>query len=427
MRRLIATVLMLILLACSPNGRNAHNTVIPPERLKEIIEQNRKSTASRVSRQQDKTAAKGNNFKAGKRQRKKPVSVTYITKASRPDSQHLSNLAHLKSSGVSLDFSEPLNRALLERPHADSLFNSAITLSQDRVLKIGFDNDVFDYTDQFYTNGVRIELVAPGISDNPVKHILLPYWANARNYYGVSLVQNLYTPSTTKIGGILHGDRPFASYLYFGSFKVTSDGTHHYRQTSELDLGVIGKPSLGGTIQDLFHKYVPYNNEPLGWENQVSTDAVINYNFSLDKGILNQEHFQAILSAGGAFGTLYTNLSGGFLIRLCWFNDYFSDLGIRKKRALKASKSREVQYFFTFKGQGRLIAYDATLEGGLVNGNSPYTIPAAGIVRFVSLTSAGFTITIGAVGLELEQCFLSPEFNNQWWHGWGHVGMFFAL
>jgi len=427
MRLLISTILFLSFIACSSDEQRTHNKVLPPARLKAIVEQSRKiNPGDSLNRATDQSYSVISRKKHRKRSRK-PETIVIVTHYRRPDSLRLNTIEMLKASEVRPYFSEPLNRNLLLSPGSDTLFQSAISLSPDRILKIGFDNDIFDYTDQFFTNGIRLDYVAPAISDNPVKHILLPYWGKAINYYGLSLVQNLYTPSTTKKGSILYNDRPYASYLYFGSFKITNDQKHQYRQTSELDLGVIGPPSLGGEVQYLFHKYIPYNNEPLGWEYQISTDAVINYNIALEKGIINTDHLQMILTGTGAIGTLYTNFGGGFSLRLGWFNDYFSDLEVRKKRLLKASGRRTTQYFFILRGAARLIAWDASLEGGLINQNSPYTIPPSAISRIVTQSSLGFTVTIGGIGLELEQIILSPEFGNKWWHAWGHIGLLFAL
>jgi len=427
MRLMLTTVFLLFLMACSNDSPGVKNKVLPPERLKAIVGQGKAGAAAAGN---DTAADQHRSVIRSRRHKKKgtqTVTVVTVTTYRQVDTLRMRNLKALEASGIRPDMSEPINQSLILCHDTGTVFSSAITLSSDRVLKIGFDNDIFDYTDQFYTNGIRFDYVAPALSDNPVKHILLPYWGKAKNYYGLSLVQNLYTPSTTKKGGILYGDRPYSAYLYFGSFKITNDPDHHYRQSSELDLGVIGPPSMGGTVQDLFHKYVPYNNEPLGWEYQICTDAVVNYNFSMEKGVVNTGNLQFILAGTGSLGTLYTNITGGFTMRLGWFNDYFSDLGIRKRRVLKAGGERVNQYFFTVRGLAKLVAYDATLQGGMFNNNSVYTIPASAISNFVVQSGLGFTMTFGAIGVEIEQIVLSPEFGNNWWHAWGHVGLFFAL
>lgn len=426
MRLFISLVFLLCIYSCSSDRNRTQSKVLPPEKLKRII-QSAKHADSLAGRQHP-LETDGSVIRSRKKRSKTgEVATVVVSTPVRPfDSSRVGYMNRLMTSEVKVDFSEPLNKEFLGKM-SDSILSSGISLSRDRVLAIGFDNDIFDYTDRFYTNGISIQYFAPAISDNPVKHILLPYWSGAKNYYGLSLVQNLYTPSNTKIGGILYGDRPYAAYLYFGSIKVTNDIVHHYRQTSELDLGVIGKPSGGGLVQELFHKYIPYNNEPLGWEYQVCTDVLINYNFGMEKGILNREHIQLILSGEGSLGTLYTNFGGGFSLRLGNFNDYFSDLGIRKRRVLKESGERIWQYFFTVSGGSRIIAYDATLQGGLLNSNSPYTIPRSAVSNIVFRSSVGFTLTYGAIGIQLEQIVISPEFSHKWWHAWGHIGLLFAL
>ena len=343
------------------------------------------------------------------------------------DSIRLNNIEWLRDTGIPVDFSEPLNREILEKVSTDSLFQSAIQLGSDRVLRISLDNDIFDYTDQFYTNGIRFDLVAPALADNPVKYILLPYWSAAKNHYGLSVLQNLYTPSTTKKSGILYGDRPYSAYLLIKSFKISNDQVHHFRLTSGLDLGVIGRASMGAAVQDWFHKSVPSNTEPLGWEYQIKNDALINYNCSLEKGIINTSYIELILNASSMLGTLYTNIGGGLNLRLGWFNPYFSDLGIEKRRVLKARGMRMTQVYLCFKGNARLVVYDATLEGGFFNRTSPYTIPSSSVSRIVTQSSAAVNITWGGIGIELEQSVLSPEFSHKWWHAWGHIGLFFAL
>ena len=427
MRLFISIILFLFFIACSSEEPKVNNQVLPPARLKAIVQQSKKNNAQH---ELNRGLVQNPIFihrKKQKRNSQKPEIVLIITHNTQLDSIRLNKIEMLRASGIHADLSEPVNRGLLLDRNADTLLQSAISLGQDRVLQIALENDIFDYTDQFFTNGIRFTYAAPSLSDNPVKYILLPYWSRATNSYGLSLVQNLYTPSTTKKDGILYGDRPYSSYLFIGSFKITNDERHHYRQTSELDLGIIGPPSMGSAVQDLFHKYVPSNNEPLGWEYQVKTDAVVNYNFSLEKGVINTDHLQLILLGTGALGTLYTNIGGGFKLRLGWFNDYFSDLGIRKKSVLKSRGLKVNQYFFSIKSEARLIAYDATLEGGMINVSSPYTIAPSAVSRMITQTSVGLTLTFGGIGLELEQFVLSPEFSNKWWHAWGHIGLLFAL
>ena len=161
------------------------------------------------------------------------------------DTSLISRLKSMESNGVEPDLNEPGTRKFLFSPHDTLRPPAMITLSRESFLVIGFDNDILDYTDRFYTNGIRIAFISPALQANPLRHLLLPYWRSGVNYYGLSLTQDMFTPSTTKMGGILYGDRPYAAYLYVGSFKITNDRARKLRQSSELDVGIIGPNSYG--------------------------------------------------------------------------------------------------------------------------------------------------------------------------------------
>ncbi len=302
-----------------------------------------------------------------------------------------------------------------------------IRLSQESFLKVGFDNDILDYTDRFYTNGLRVDLILPALQANPLGKIMLPYWGSAMNYYGLTLCQNMYTPSTTKTGGILYGDRPYAAYLYLGSFRISNDTLRQIRQTSEIWIGVIGPSSYGEWVQRSFHNSVPTNNEPLGWEYQIQNDLVLNYNLSLEKGIVSRRNFDFTVCAAGSLGTLYTNIGGGFQFRAGWLNPYFSNLGIARKERLREDGLRRSQLFVFVRGSGKAVGYDASLQGGMFNKSSVYTLPSGEISRIVFQTSAGLSVNYGGIRLDIEQYLLSPEFHEGWWHKWIHIGLTFCL
>ncbi|MCX6269097.1 MAG: lipid A deacylase LpxR family protein [Bacteroidetes bacterium] len=343
------------------------------------------------------------------------------------DSLFISRLKYLRSGSIEPDLNEPVSRNYLFSPVDNRKFPSMITLSRESFLQVDFDNDILDYTDRFYTNGIRIKLISPVFQMNPLSRLTIPYRGSGTNYYGLSLVQNMFTPSTTKTGGILYGDRPYAAYLYLGSFKITNDPVKNFRQTSELDIGIIGPNSYGEWVQRSFHDAVPTNNEPLGWEYQVQNDIIVNYSISYEKGVFNGKNFDFLLSSTGNVGTLYTNFSAGGQIRTGWFNPYFANLGVAKKRALHEAGLRKTQFFFFIKGSGKLVGYDATLQGGMFNTSSSYVLPASGISRLVFQGSGGFSFSRNGIRIDLEQFILSPEFQHGWWHKWVHVALSFGI
>ena len=343
------------------------------------------------------------------------------------DSTVLRQVELLRRQTEEIDLNEPLNRNFLLSTMDEDFPVHLIACGKDRILKINFDNDIIDYTDRFYTNGIRIDYTAPVFQKNPLSKLMVPYWSQATNYYGISIVQNMYTPSTTKVGGILYDDRPYAAYLYFGSFKITNDPAHSFRQTGEIDIGIIGPYSFGDWVQTAFHKTVPSNNEPLGWEYQIQNDVILNYQLSFEKGVIKTRALDLNLNAGGSLGTLYTNMTGGFQFRTGWLNPYFVNLGIARKSSLERMHLHKTQCFFFIKGSTKLVGYDATLQGGLFNRTSVYTISTENINRFIFQSSAGISFSHRGIRFDLEQFFLSPEYTTGIWHKWVHFGLSFCL
>ena len=252
------------------------------------------------------------NLKSEENTEKRTVDTTLIKK-----------LNYLRNANFEIDLREPVNQVYLFSPVENPGFSSMILLSHERSFRINFDNDVFDNTDRYYTNGVRFDFISPALRQSPLSWLMVPYWGQGINYYGISILQNMYTPSTTKVGGIQYGDRPYASYLVFGSFKISNDPIKKFRQTSEIDLGVIGPMAFGDFLQKTVHSNLPTNSEPLGWEYQIQNDLVLNYNLTYEKGLLSSRRVELNLNGTGSLGTLYTNMGGGFQFRAGLMNPYY--------------------------------------------------------------------------------------------------------
>lgn len=344
-----------------------------------------------------------------------------------PDTPVIEKLNRLRALNVEPDLNEPVTRDWLFSPLANIPFPSLIELSRERYFRLQFDNDILDNTDRFYTNGIRFEYICPALSGSPSSKLMIPYWRPGINYYGMSIVQNMYTASKTKVGGIQYGDRPFASYLYISAFKITNDPVHLLRQTSDLQVGVIGPASLGGNVQTLFHESVPTNDKPLGWEYQIENDLLLNYAVTYEKGIVSHPHIELNLTSNGILGTVYTEFSAGFHFRTGAMQPYFDGLGFSKKSVNLYKGRRNTQYYMFLTATGTAVGYDATLQGGMFNHHSPYTIPSDSITRFRFNGSAGMVLSYGGARLDLEQHIISPEFTGGGWHFWMGIGLTFSF
>lgn len=340
--------------------------------------------------------------------------------------ERINKITYLRRQGIIPDLNEPGTERWLETGKPDQPYESMIEVSRESGLMINFDNDILDYTDRFYTNGIRLELILPVFRNNPASRLLVPSLLPGKNYYGIALVQNMYTPSTTKIGGILYGDRPYSAYLLIGFFKISNSLRHTFRQTSELNFGIIGPGSYGEWVQRSFHNAVPTNNEPLGWEYQIQNDLVLNYSIGVEKGLIQSDNIELIAQGKLNVGTLYNNIGAGIHLRAGWAEPWFtSPLPANQKTTLSSGK--KFRFFFFLKSSVQAIGYDATLQGGMFNKSSVYVIPGSSLNKLVSKSSAGIGIVFGKAGLDIEQFLLSPEYQPGYWHKWVHIGLKFAF
>ena len=339
----------------------------------------------------------------------------------------IATLEMLQNDNIVLDLNEPVSRKYLNSSIENGSFKSMITLSSESYFHLQVDNDMFNYTDRFFTSGLRADLILPVFRYNPLSFVLIPYWGDGTNYYGIRVVQNIYTPSTTLTGGILEGDRPYAGYLYVGSYKITNDVSTRVRLTSELQLGVIGPSSFGGALQIAFHTSTAQNKPPLGWEYQIKDDLLLNYRATIEKGIVTTRYLEANLHATGLLGTVHTNISGGIYLRTGLFNPYFQNLFLSRYSLNKKRGTRNFQCYLFLNLGGRVVGYDATLEGGVFNQTNAYTLSSSDLNRLLFLGSAGLTAAYGGFQIKGEQFLLSPEFNAGWWHKWLSVSLTYSF
>jgi len=308
------------------------------------------------------------------------------------------------------------------REQLEDVFFDLAYISTNRYIGVNFDNDIFNNTDYYYTNGIRIDYISPIFASSPFAYPMLPYNKLSMNYHGITIVQNMYTPTNPDTSLLLLGDRPFAAYLYLGHFKNTLVSERRYRQYSEIQIGLVGPGSLGGFVQDQIHD-IP----PMGWENQIQNDIVMNYTAEFEKGILNPEVFDLNLFARGQLGTLYTNAGAGLRIRLGLFNPYFEMPWLAGERSTEGKASGKWQYGIFATGFVKGVLYDATLEGGVFNNTSNYTIPASDIERLVLQASAGVFFAYRQFGLMYEQFYITPEFAGALHHRWGHINVSYCF
>lgn len=284
-------------------------------------------------------------------------------------------------------------------------------ISSNKYFRIIYENDFFSGTDKYYTQGIHIELVAPWINRFPLGRLLIhPHYSYTR--YGMGLEHDGYTPSEIAPSSILYGDRPFAACLFLKTFLIATDPVKKQRFSTTLNTGIIGPAAGGMEMQTGIHRWL-HDITPHGWPNQVHNDAILNYQVNYEKQLLSLGHFLSVdCNTMGRVGTLSDKLNIGTTIMLGYFDTPFNNT---------VTTSSNFRIYGYEHAEVNAVGYDATLEGGLFNRTSPYTISPKDITPFVFQNRFGFAVVYRRVYLEYFQSLLSNEFTSGNFHVWGGI------
>jgi lipid A 3-O-deacylase len=287
------------------------------------------------------------------------------------------------------------------------------TIHNTSYFRFYYDNDFFTKTDYYYTQGITLEYVNPSLKKIPVSKILIrPAGTNIQD--GITANLFGYTPTSIESNDILYGDRPFSSCLSFNFFAIASDSIKKQRISSAVSIGVIGPAAQGEEIQTGIHRWLK-NILPKGWQYQIKNDIILNYKLVYEKNIIDLNNAFLLNTAVEAnIGTLNDKLSAGFNLMTGHFNNPYETASKSKKK---------IEYYFY--GQSRLhaIGYDASLQGGIFNHSSPYTIAARDVSRITFQADAGIVFNFRNAYLCYSQSYLTREFSTGLYHRWGGISI----
>ncbi len=275
-------------------------------------------------------------------------------------------------------------------------------------LEIQFDNDFWNYTDIYYTNGIRLGYIHPVFSNSPLSYLLVSNARNGLDYYGIQIVQHMYTGIKPKVDSIIPGDRPWASYSVIGQFARSFDWENKIRHESEINFGLLGPKSGGGFLQNLVHTILPNNSPAQGWDNQIKTDIIIDYQYRILKSIYESRHFESYIKGSAQAGSLRDNLKWGFGAKWGKFTPFYMD----DQHQIYQESKRKINYSIFGDIETQLIGYDATLQGGVTDRTSIYVIPTRDMSRFVIQGFLGAEISYKKLNLQFIQYWKSKEFKT---------------
>jgi len=283
--------------------------------------------------------------------------------------------------------------------HGPDRNDAAAFSGPGRVLRVDYANDYFTGTDRYYTQGIGLQYFFPALKRDPGAFLILRLPGEDYDA-GLTLRNSGFTPSRLTSDAPLRGDRPFAATLTAGHVVVSRDRERGLTMTAELEGGVIGQAAGGKWQQVGIHRGTG-NQIPRGWDNQIRNDLVLDYFLRLEKTLFRAERADFGAYGDMTAGTLYDNAA----------------LGVSGRVGVLDEKARRRFYLFG-RAENSLVAYDATLQGGMLNRGSPYVLTSPRIRRDVMRADVGFAADWGRWALVVTRTYQSREFIGGLSHEW---------
>ncbi len=283
-----------------------------------------------------------------------------------------------------------------------------IKTSSNSFVRINYENDYFTQTDIYYTQGIKLESVSPVFRYSPVM-LLLPSLNHSMVQYGLSAVQDCFTPTNISSNVILQGDRPYAGYIYLGHYKTSSDDYKKRLLTSELDVGEIGSCSECEQEQKAIHRWTD-NTQPGGWQYQIGSGIMVNYKLRYEKALYSDTAIDVDAVGQVNLGTVYDNALAGFTLHLGKMQSYF-----------RANHTSMFQLYGIIQGWVEGVGYNGTMQGDLFTNNSVYTLTYKEIEPVVFGDSYGICLSWHKVSLTYSVTHITNEIITGTYHGWGHI------
>jgi len=245
--------------------------------------------------------------------------------------------------------------------------------STDFKNEFGFRSDNDSYLaygqDRYYTNGLFLFFRRATDQSKLNKKLNKLIWE-------LEAGQKMYNPQSGNISDIAFIDRPFAAYLYGGgSVNFLFNSEKSLKIT--LQAGTIGPDAKGKETQEFLHSVVGFYKIK-GWEWQVNNEVAFNSTVNYKNLLFRKGSGKLDLSLDSYLdiGNTYAGAGAGLMFRTGDLNQLFQSASTESVVS-NSSKSRhltEREFFFYAKPIMHYVAYDATIQGGLLSDDKGPTV-----------------------------------------------------
>jgi lipid A 3-O-deacylase len=252
------------------------------------------------------------------------------------------------------------------------IFSAATSLfAQTHTTEFGIQTDNDSYlaqgSDRYYTDGIyfyfRRALTVEHNSDLQNKVL------------GFELGQKIYNPQSGYIPAAQYVDRPFAGYLYVGStLNLLFKDESNIKLGAQL--GVVGPASAAEPVQTFVHRTFGFY-APGGWQYQIKNDPELNLSAEYNRLLVRGGFIDVSMASYVNLGNGFTGAGIGPLLRIGSFNQLFNSVSTQSTAVVGQhfQPLTTHELFFYYKPQINYVAYDATIQGGLLEShNNPNSL-----------------------------------------------------
>jgi lipid A 3-O-deacylase len=246
------------------------------------------------------------------------------------------------------------------------------------------------------------------------------------NTAGWSIMQMIFTPKKYELPGPRSMDYPFSGALVLIHTLHSANDIKKLNLQSEWVAGIMGPPSFARETQEFFHRVIR-EKTPLGWDYQLPADLLLNYKLTLEKQLRATRLAEITGGIKTSLGTMHTGFSVFNLVRLQKKLPYFSGL----PNQVFTSRKGVFGYSLALKSTAELTIYNALLDGGLFNKQSPVKNKNSEYgTRMKRNWITGelemmLLVAFHRLSASLTQRVISPEYKNFSSHNVGNISLYF--
>jgi lipid A 3-O-deacylase len=221
--------------------------------------------------------------------------------------------------------------------------------------------------DRYYTNCISLEhfFSKNGLNGRFLGNFFLKTAPKADNYYGFFFRTEMYTPDTIWKTAAPN-DRPYCGVTTIGMTCISKQPETGAQLRSEYQIGIMGPAAMQSQLQYNWH-VLNKKELPLGWDNQVPNDLVVNMRLTYEHPI---NSFSNLMEVAGVLdlngGTLLNNVGLGFQLKM-------GDFDKAKQKGISffdIPTDKKLKYRFKLKPIVYFVVENATLQGGISVGDA---------------------------------------------------------